>query len=224
MSEFTTEQYKAAIEILEAGGTKKAACEALGIKYNTTRLDKLLTEYKEQEAITAKMKKKVRGRAPTQQEAVHMIEEYLANDSIAKIAKSCYRSEAVVKNTLYKYGAMIKSNETSNPLNPAELPEECLAEEFAVGEIVWVPGYQCTGEIKKEVPSSNGFKSYRVYLLDGERKEMNVHYPCYDLGKLQHLVDIGVDVKRLGVAMNKGARDELLREALRKSRMKAGKE
>lgn len=210
----------AAAKALQDGSTKKAACEIMGIKYNTTRLDKLIAERYEDIDRTARLKKQVRGRAPQTAEIADWAKSYFDGDSMSEIAKYAYRSVAVVKRELDKAGVLIKEG-SAYPLDPSPLPEICYSEEFSKGERVWVPGYNCIGEINKEVPTKTGFKGYQVYLLDGERAGMYVHYSSFELGSLRHLKELNIDVDSMGTYMKKEDRNALLGEALRKSRMRS---
>lgn len=214
------EAIDAAIKALEDGATKKAACELIGIRYNTARLDKLIEERKLDIERTARLRKKVRGRAPTQQDIASWAFEYFKGSSLAEIAQRSYRSVAVVKRSLEFHGVLMKDS-SATPLQPSELPEHCFVDELKPGERVWVPGYQCTGEVIKEVPTKTGTKAYQVYLLDGERTGMYVHYNIFELGSLKHLEEIGVDVKGLGTYMKREDTIPMLNDALRQARLRA---
>jgi hypothetical protein len=81
------------------------------------------------------------------------------------------------------------------------------------GELVWVPGYQCLGEVIKEIPSKTD-RAYRVLLLD-EGKQMKIHVPYWDICSLRHLESMGVDVASLGNYVKNTEVTQLLNEALR---------
>lgn len=81
------------------------------------------------------------------------------------------------------------------------------------GELVWVPGYQCIGEVIKEVPSKED-KAYRVLLLDPHQQK-NVHIPYWDLCSLRHLTKLGVNVARMGSYFKNDEVTQLLNEALK---------
>lgn len=200
------------IKMLEENETKKAACEFLGIKYNVTRLQKIIEDYETEKERDTTMRAKRRGTPISDLERVNMIEAYLLNDDpIAAIAARFYRSPQLVSLTLERAGVLIKCS--PDPLNPSLLPEECIQEEFSIGEIVWVPGYNCTGEIKK----SHGNGGYRIYLLD-PTQHRNVNYMWWDIGSLRHIQALGVNITQLTNVMGVTEIRELLGEALRKAK------
>ena len=81
------------------------------------------------------------------------------------------------------------------------------------GELVWLPGYQCIGEIIKEVPSK-GDKAFRVLLLDAGMQR-NVHVPYWDICSLRHLAKEGVNVQKMGSHLKNEEVTQLLNEALK---------
>ena len=82
-----------AIQMLEDGETKKAICDFLGIKYNVTRLQKIIDEFIEEKERDTTMRAKRRGTPISDNEKVSMIEAYLINDDpISAIASRFYRS------------------------------------------------------------------------------------------------------------------------------------
>ena len=207
-----------AIQMLEDGETKKAICDFLGIKYNVTRLQKIIDEFIEEKERDTTMRAKRRGTPISDNEKVSMIEAYLINDDpISAIASRFYRSEQLVKLTLERAGVLIKCS--ADPLNPALIPEECIKETFNLGEIVWVPGYGCIGEIKKDY--GNG--GYRIYLLD-PTQHRNVNYMWWDIGSLRHIQALGVNISQMSGVMGTTEIRELLGEALRKAKQQKREE
>lgn len=221
--DISDEQYKRAIEILEVEkGTKKAACEALGISYSTTRLATLIDKWKESQDKEKELRAKKRGTPVTQQEIVTMIEMYFEDQGITAISKRMHRSEAIVKYYLETSGALLKAKAAPDPLNPPMLPELCMCEDFEEGEHVWAAAYNCVAEIKSRLVS-NGETAYKIYLLDRDNHRYS-YQPWYDLGSLRHLKELGLDIGTLGSTMGKEERNALLAEALRKARMRSKEE
>lgn len=216
--EISDEQYKSAISALENGATKKAACEILNIKYNTTRLDSLINAYVEGVENDKRMRKKKRGTPISDGDMVTMIEMYFEGEPLHAISKRMFRSQALIKFKLEQHGAMLKTRTTVDPMNPPMLPEECIEENFELKERVWVAGYNCLGEIDKRL-ESQGETVYRVYLLDRDRHRY-VYYAWYELGSLRHLESIGLNVTKLGSIMRKEERDEMMAIALKAARMR----
>lgn len=210
INEIPDEKFKEAIQWLEDGKTKKGACEILGVSSNPT-MERMIEEWKDRQIQVAEMKKKKRGTQIEGVELANVIEAYLSGDSFEEIAERNYRSIQMIKAVLSKYGALLRINGEINPLLPPEIPEEAMKEVFEVGELVWVPGYQCVGEVRKAMDNPVG--AYRVFLLS-EGRQHNVHYMYWDLASVSHLQELGVDVKALGFKWSREDTIELLRKAV----------
>lgn len=201
--------------------TKKEACDILNIAYNTTRLDKIIAEYYEQLEYVASRKKKNRGRAATNQEVSEAVAGYLRGDPIADIAKNLYRSSAFVKALIEKVGVPERvAGEDSTEVD--YLPEQCTAESFNIGDVVWSAKYHSSAIIEDEISvdyqaerpgyldvnyeSKYTSKCYAIYVLT-RNEEDNVYEKrksgfsafslAYDLGSLEHLKEYGVDLHTL---------------------------
>lgn len=203
------EQFKAAQLILDNGGTKKAACEALGIAYNTKRLGELLEEWHETSARVKAMRATKRKTAVTPDEIKNFVEDYLDGSTWDELSRHYHRSSTLIKAKISTAGGLIKQVGTVDPLFPPILPEECVALSFEIGEKVWVAAYQCLGEIRREVPGG-----YAVLLLD-PFQQRNCNIATSELGSLKHLRDLGVNVDRLGVVLDKAECNELVSKAVR---------
>ena len=201
--------------------TKKAACEMLNISYNTTRLAKILRNYEEEKEWRRSRMDKNRGKPASEDEIQTIILDYLMGLPITDIAKSLYRSTPFVSNVINRVGvpARIAQGETFIP------PDECVKEEFEIGEWVWfnknhpdTKGGKA-GMIVKDITSSakraqqQGCKAYKIhYWVPIEWKE-GMWVPwwsgirrfkgwttalSYDLSSIQHLVDeYDLDVNNL---------------------------
>ena len=184
-----------------------------------------IEEYKEAKRLSAEMRKKKRGTPISEQELVNMIEDVLSGDTLKEISERYYRSQQMIKNKLRDVGALIRSNASSNPADPHELPDECIDGDIAVGDIVYVPGYGCFAEVDKDVSKVGyTYKAFRVYLLDQDQQRY-VSYFEYDLGSVKHLIDLGVNIDRVkGSVMNKDSMTLLMNEALRAANMRSKEE
>lgn len=207
------EQFKKAIEWLENGGTKKGACDILGVNSNSV-MERLIQEWKDDQAFTAEMRKKKRGTTLDGVELANILEAYLAGDSITEISRRTFRSEALINNTVLKYGANLRYNGTISPskpleLYPPEIPDEVMTDELEVGQKVWVSAYQCLGEVMKKMNDD----VYRVYLLS-ESEQKYVHQYVWDLGSMKPFEELGVDVDRLGYRWSREDTITLLNEAV----------
>lgn len=169
--------------------TKKAACEMLGIAYNTTRLQSIIDEYIQDQENRVARRKAMRGKPVTKEEAQEWANDYLMGGmSLSEIAEFAHRSTSVVKMHLERLGVMFSRTNLS-PLNPDMVPEENLREEYEPNQIVYVPGYGCFGKIIKEVVSESaaiiGQKAYRINLM-GEHKQY-IHVMACDVADLSSL-------------------------------------
>ena len=189
--------------------TKKEACEILNISYNTTRLGKIIEEYKHEKILDEKRRAANRGKPATDHEIQTTIEYYLAGDSVSDIAKSLYRSASFVRDIVEKVGVpQRRAGQTYFDFDP--LPVQCVSDRFEAGEIVWSARHQAAAEVVKEQgPSSDGESLvYQIYVFEPVVEPEEKYFSswgkpgfyasqcAYDLGKLSHLEKYKVNVKR----------------------------
>lgn len=199
----TDTNIKNVIDLLESEKpiTKKEACDILNISYNTTRLTKIVTEWRENQEYRAKRKAEKRGKPATNAEISNTVESYLEGDSIANIAKRLYRSSLFVKNIIQRVGVPEKGD--GNYTLATYLPDECVAEEFFDEEIAWSAIYDSPCVVTKRCKDNkDGSKVYQIWV-----KQESELYPgsggffaystAYDIGKLEHLTRYGVNTERL---------------------------
>ena len=192
----------------------------LNIAYNTTRLQRIIDDYQDKIEYRALRKKQNRGRAATDAEIREAVERYLSGDSIAEIASGLFRSTGFVRSLIERVGVPSPSKEGG----VAMLPDSCIAESFAPGEIVWSAVYNKPARVEHELSidyqaERAGFKDvnyeekysskcYAIYIIEEVREDtekwMNVNTGgfaayslAYDLGKLSHLEKYGVDLSRI---------------------------
>ena len=131
------------IDLLDADSpiTKKEACEILNIRYNTTRLQKIIDDYLEVASYRDKRKSQNRGKGATRAEITQVIEEYLEGHTISDISKRMYRSPAFCRAILDRVGVPPKLTKEEHSKcykhKYAMLPEECVKYSFEEGEVVW---------------------------------------------------------------------------------------
>ena len=205
--------------------SKKEACEILNISYNTTRLDKIIQDFNEKEEYVSRRKKANRGKPASNGEIAEAVTDYLRGTNISGIATHLYRSPSFIRSLLERVGVPERPN-SKNSLEYDIIPEECASEDFAIGELVWSAKYHALSRIEKEMSKEYQDKSPGISFVDYEKKygskcyaiyvmaEMNVdtsdsYFPrvesggffayslAYDLGKLEHLKQYGVDLTRL---------------------------
>ena len=84
--------------------TKKEACEILNIRYNTTRLQKIIDDHSEMAEYRERRKSQNRGKGATRDEIKTVIKCYLDGDNISTISERMYRSPAFVRAILERVG------------------------------------------------------------------------------------------------------------------------
>ena len=142
---------KRVIELLEAEKpiSKKDACQILNITYNTTRLNRIIEEYREGQATQARLRAANRGKPATPSEIQTVIESYLDGQAISDIAKSIFRPTSFVKEVVEKVGVpqrVVGADYT----NPGIIPEQCISESFEKGQIVWHARRHCMAIVREQ--------------------------------------------------------------------------
>lgn len=182
--------------------TKKEACEILNISYNTSRLNKIIEEFKDHRDLVKRMKAKKRGKPADNTEIRFIVEAFMSGASLSDIAKSNYRSVAFIKSIVERVGVptrIVGEDKFTTEL----LPEECVSDEFTPGEIVWSAKYHTASKIIKKLPDEKYRDRYQcscydIYVFEDTEGSVKGGFyasaPSYDLGKLNHLEEYGVNV------------------------------
>lgn len=204
--------------------TKKEACQILNINYNTTRLQRIIDEYLERKENLERRKAANRGKPADAMEIKTAITEYLDGEPISEIAKGLFRSPSFVRGIIERTGVPQRPTSKEGRRGVDLIPDSCVAQEFRPGEIVWsarhhttavivrelTPEYQqgCKGLRFVDYESKYGAKAYQIYVTENidssdsffphvERGGYNATSIAYDLGRLSHLEEFGVDLQRL---------------------------
>jgi len=200
--------------------TKKEACSILNIAYNTTRLQKIIDDFLETKAYREKRKSQNRGKAATREEVADTITRFLSGDPISEIAAGLYRSSGFIKSIIERVGVPQKEEGQYD-----YLPEECVAEAFEKGEIVWSAKYHGPAIIRAELSvdyqaeragyqdvnyeKKYGAKAYNIWVIEKVDDDYSDRWTtatgggfsstqlAYDLGKLSHLKEYGVNLSRI---------------------------
>jgi transposase len=185
--------------------TKKEACSILNISYNTTRLNKIIEDHEETVAYRERRKAQNKGKGATEMEIKQVVNFYLDGSNISDIAKSLYRSPAFIKAIIDRVGIPQKLAMTDyEGRRNAILPEQCVAEEFKVGEKIWAVRQNYPAivqrEVQEEKAEERGYKVYLCYTIECSQDDLKDTYfpnltyagkyyplPSYDMGKLSHL-------------------------------------
>ncbi len=189
--EISDAQFEAAIQILADKGTKKLACEALGIAYNVKRLADKIEEYLDKRDRTARMRKQKRGTTIQPDEGASILELYFAGDAVSVISERFYRPNSIVKNYIESKGANLRAK-SADYFNPSFIPDQCIGYSFEAGEVAWSAKHNCTVEILVV----NDEKEYASVWVSGEHAH-KAYIEFFNLGKMSHIADQGVDISRL---------------------------
>lgn len=186
--------------------TKKEACNILNIRYNTTRLAKIIEEWKDTQDFRQRRKAQNKGKMATKDEIRMVVQSYLEGDNISNISQNIYRSSSFVRNIIERLGVPQKLAESDHEgKRRAMLPEQCVSDKFQVGEKVWSPKNNKFAEVIEEFDTpyneeKYGCPCYRLWVLepcdtsqtffpwlDGSRTGYTSFALAYELGSLRHL-------------------------------------
>ena len=184
--------------------TKKEACSILNISYNTTRLSKVIEDYEFDQEYRRTRKAQKRGRPADNAEIAEVVESYLVGESFSDVARRLFRSVAFVKNIVENLG--VPGRVAGDERYETEyLPDECVSDSFATGEVAWSAKYHTSCEVLEAVNAKHeklyGL-CYRVWIREASSENnigggYNAFVPAYDLGKLEHLKAYGINTGRI---------------------------
>ena len=192
--EITPTNVKKVISLLERETnpiSKKEACEILHISYNTTRLNKIIEDFKEREVYVANRRKQLHLKPIEEHEVKEIVESYLAGDSLSKISENVYRSIAIVKKILEEFNLPIR-NKSYSYFDPVFLEkEEMIASDYKDGDLVFSARYNCPALVKKLVQNSDIHGNvYKIWLY-GDYNQW-ASQPYYELSDLRNVQKLGV--------------------------------
>ena len=204
----TQENIRHVIELLsrEKPITKKEACQILNITYNTTRLNSIIQDFEDKLNFRAKRKAQLKGKPASKDEIKSAIQSYLRGESVSEISQGMYRSAGFIRAILDRVGVPTRPVAIEERKGCAFLPDQCVAEEFTEGERVWSAFYHAPAVVVKQYEDpmyeeKYAGKCYSIYVLE-ESESLNVggyHGAsiAYDLGKLTHLEQHGIDTTKI---------------------------
>jgi len=163
--------------------TKKAACEMLNISYNTTRLKKLIEEFKRKEENSKKRRTKLRGKPITTDELSIIASEYLSGTAISVISDFIYRPATLIKESIKDLNIPIRHAEASYH-NPYLIEDGAVSEEYEKDDLVYAARYQCAALVEKKYSNEDG-NYYKIYLLGNEQQyAMQPYWELADLTRV----------------------------------------
>jgi hypothetical protein len=180
------------IQMLEAEKpcSKKDACAALNIAYNTARLTTLIEKFKEKKTKEAERRAANRGKPASRDDVVYIVKEYLEGAPVSSIADRLFRSPGFINNVLEEYSVPRRAS-SHNYFRPELIPEATMRSRFKVGEVVYSARYDSIARIEKE-STQNDTWVYRVWLLS-ERWQQYAYTPAEELASLEHLEALGAN-------------------------------
>lgn len=187
--DFSKATIERVISLLEADKpiTKKSACEMLNITYNTTRLNKVIEEYKTTQEHAKRRRTAIRGTPLTDQEKAYIISSYLEDVSLTDISDSSFRSINVIKNILKTYGIPLR--EATVNYESVFLPDISIKEDYNSGDLVFSAKYNAPAKIRSYI--DNGIYSIWLY----GRHQQWAYQPYWELGSLVKVQkELGVDI------------------------------
>ena len=183
--------------------TKKEACSILNISYNTTRLSRIIEEHIETMEFRERRRAYNKGKGATEMEIKQVVNFYLDGSNISDIAKSLYRSPAFIKAIIDRLGIPQKLAMTDyKGRREAMLPEQCVAEEFEVGEKIWAVRQNYPAIVQRLLgrDEKQGVNTYLVYTIECTQEDLkDTYFPhlsyagkqyclaSYEMGSLKHL-------------------------------------
>jgi len=189
--------------------TKKEACEILNISYNTTRLNKIIEEYKSNIKQRAELRKRFRNKPLEKDDLKLIISSYLEGVSLVDIADNIFRSIALIKRTLVKYNIPLR-NANIDYWHPVEVPIDAMLDDYIKDDLVYSARYNQPASISKKIKEG----IYRIWLYKDHQYALQPYYELSDLRPIQ---------KELGVVVEDFPVEEIQRliyEARLKSRKK----
>lgn len=186
--------------------TKKEACTILNIAYNTTRLSKIIESFKESQELAKRMREKKRGTPADKDEIKWIVQSFIRGDSVTDIAKKNYRSVAFINHLIESLGVP-KRAKGDEAHKVVLLPDSCMGESFFDGEIAWSAKYHAPCKVLKKLEDTRyydtwGTSCYKVWVFERSEETFNqggfnAFQPAYDLGRLSHLDEYGIDATSL---------------------------
>jgi len=178
------------IQMLEAEKpcSKKDACAALNIAYNTARLTTLIEKFKEKKAKEAERRAANRGKPASRDDVIYIVKDYLEGAPVSKIADRLFRSAQFVNNVLEEHSVPRRAS-SHDYFRPELIPEAAMRSRFKVDEVVYSARYDSIARIEKESAQGDTWV-YRVWLLS-ERWQQYAYQPAEELASLEALEAIG---------------------------------
>jgi len=183
-----------AISMLEDGHTKKSVCDAIGIRYNTKRLNKLIEDFNDRKAYIKKRHKDNAGKPLTILEKKEIIIARLTGTCVSDIAKTLYRGTQVIKDFILN-STPLDLKDTVDYCVVDEVNDKYISEEYNKDDLVYSLKYNEAALVIKEWKE----KVYSIWLLRSSKFCYQPNYALADMTQLQN--EFNLDIKpQTGIA------------------------
>lgn len=172
--------------------TKKSACEILNITYNTSRLKKLIEDFKTREEGIKRQKARLRGKPLTTYELKTIAELYLNEEPVSNISDILYRPTALIKKAVMELNIPVREADASYQF-PCIIDESAIVEEYQPGDLVYAARYQCAALIERKIQDNSEEPVYIIYILG--KNQCYASQPYYELADLTRLQkEFGIEI------------------------------
>jgi len=188
------ETIKRVVTLLEQDDpiTKKEACDILNIKYNTSRLNKIIERFTEEEQHSKMMRKKFRSKPITKAEEKNIVESKLSGATITELVDRTYRSAAIIKRTLKKYNVPTVTNKVSY-FDPVILNDNASKERYKKKDLVFAARYNSPAQVIRESnPSKTHGRVYCIWLYNQHKYANQPWYELADLTPIQEELNVEI--------------------------------
>lgn len=124
IQEIPEAKIRQAIWYLKTGKTKKFVCEHIGIAYSTTRLNKIIEDFKNKEAREKELKEKAKNTPLTDAIKKDIINSYLNGEAQSAIATRYYISPQKVKTVLLESNVPIRARGKNAPAKTEHIVQD----------------------------------------------------------------------------------------------------
>ncbi len=176
--------------------TKKDACKILNIRYNTSRLNNIIDEFKTKQEFAKKRFAQNRNKPVTPLEVKEIVLDYLKGESVSEISKSMFRSVGAVNRVLDKYNIPRRKPSKGSYKHPELIPDEAISKTFEPGELVWAARYNCVAEVIYRKGSEQD-PVYSLWIFG--RHNERAFQPWWELGKLSILEELGIKTHEISI-------------------------
>jgi predicted transcriptional regulator len=125
---------------LKSGHTKKKACEALGITYNVSRLDRIIKEFDERQVRLAELKNKMKNAELSDEIKKSIAKDYMEGKAKSKIAEEYHITSYRVNKVLLELQVPLRGKGRKSETKTTHIQNDT-TKKLAVGDkVYYAPG------------------------------------------------------------------------------------